>query len=241
MGNFSKWIGGGLGWVLGGPLGAIAGFIIGSIIDTQSDSYKNQSQTDKTTPGGFIVSLLVLTSAVMKADGKITKGELNYVKQFFVKAFGAAEAQEAILMLRDLLKQNIPVEDVCLQIKTKMDKSSRLHLFNYLFGISQSDGNVTQNELKLLEYIAHLLGLSNEEYKSTKSSFVTDSNWAYEILEITPSANDEEIKKAYRKMALKYHPDKVEYLGEDFKRSANEKFQKLNKAYEIIKKERNIA
>ncbi len=241
MGKFSKWIGGGLGWVLGGPLGAIAGFIIGSVIDSQSEVYKSQAKTTKTTPGGFIVSLLVLTSAVMKADGKATKGELNYVKRFFVKAFGAEEAQEAILMLRDLLKQNIPVDDVCRQIRANMDKYSRLQLFNYLFGVSQADGAITQAELEFLKHIAQLLGLSNEEFKSAKSTFIPDNNWAYEMLEITPSASEEEIKKAYRKMAVKYHPDKVEYLGNDFKKAANEKFVKINQAYDIIKKERNIA
>ncbi len=242
MGNFSKWIGGGLGWVFGGPLGAIAGFIVGTIIDNQTE-VKGQSrgQSSKTTPGGFIVSLLVLTSAVMKADGKVTKAELDYVKQFFIRSFGVDEAQEALLMLRDLLKQNIPVDDVCAQIKSNMDKHLRLQLFNFLFGIALADGKVTQDEQLLLEHIAKRLGLSDEEYKSAKSSFISNADWAYELLELTPAATDEEIKKAYRKMAIKYHPDKVEYLGEDFKRAANEKFQKLNQAYDTIKKERNMA
>jgi DnaJ like chaperone protein len=241
MGNFSKWIGGGLGWVFGGPLGAIAGFIIGSIIDTQTEiKAYSQHKSSKTTPGGFIISLLVLTSAVMKADGKIRKAELDYVKQFFIRSFGVDEAQEALLMLRDLMKQNVPVDDVCRQIRANMDKHSRLQLYNFLFGIAQADGSVSPEELTLLEHIAQELGLSSEEYKSAKSSFIPNADWAYEMLELTPSATDDEIKKAYRKMAIKYHPDKVEYLGEDFKRSANEKFQKLNLAYEAIKKERNI-
>ena len=122
-----------------------------------------------------------------------------------------------------------------------MEMNTRLQLYNFLFGIAQADGEVHEQELRLLEYIAQQLGLSSSEYKSARSTYVPSVDWAYELLEIQRSATDEEVKKAYKKMAIKYHPDKVEYLGEDFKKAANEKFQKLNSAYEVIKKERNIA
>lgn len=239
MGKFSKWIGGGLGWVLGGPLGAIAGFIIGSIVDNttiQGQTYRS----NKTTQGGFIISLLVLTAAVMKADQRVTKDELNFVKQFFIKSFGVEAAQEAILMLRDLLKQNIPIDEVCRQIKDNMDKYSRLQLFNYLIALANTDGNISAEEHNLLKRIASMLGLSEQEYKSAQATFIHKDGQAYELLELKPDATDDEVKKAYKKMAIKYHPDKVEYLGEDVKRAANEKFQKINQAYETIKKERQI-
>ena len=243
MGNFSKWIGGGLGWVFGGPLGAIAGFVVGSIIDNQGErtTARIGSGGRATTPGGFVVAMLVLAAAVMKADGKVRKPELDYVKQFFVRSFGVDEAREAILMLRDILKQNIPVDDVCRQISANMDKYTRLQLYNFLFGIAQADGEVQQQELLLLEHIAQKLGLTTNEYKSARSTYIPTIDWAYEILEIDRKASDDEVRKAYKKMAIKYHPDKVEYLGEDFKKAANEKFQKLNSAYDAVKKERKIA
>ena len=65
------------------------------------------------------MSLLVLVAAVMKADGKVVKSELDYVKQFFVRQFGQESAKQALLMLKDILKQEIPVRDVCLQISRK--------------------------------------------------------------------------------------------------------------------------
>jgi DnaJ like chaperone protein len=71
--------------------------------------------------------------------------------------------------------------------------------------------------------------------------FVKDTSSAYKILEITPDANDEELKKAYRRMAMKYHPDKVAHLGQDVQKAANTKFQELIAAYEKIKKERGIS
>jgi DnaJ like chaperone protein len=59
-------------------------------------------------------------------------------------------------------------------------------------------------------------------------------------LEIDSSATDDEVKKAYRKQAMKHHPDKVSHLGEEIRKAAEEKFQKLNEAYERIKSARGI-
>ena len=109
MGKFGKWIGGGLGWALGGPLGAILGFTIGSMVDGGQEAVKRGTRggySGRTTTGGYVMSLLVLVAAVMKADGKVLKSELDYVKKFMVHNFGEDSAQEAIKMLRDLLKTN---------------------------------------------------------------------------------------------------------------------------------------
>ena len=244
MAKFGKWIAGGLGWAFFGPLGGILGFAVGSMFDSESkfqpgSSYSGVQQP--TTTGGYVMSLLVLVAAVMKADGRIMKSELEYVKQFFVRTFGAASAVEATRLLKDLLNQNIPVTDVCTQIRKNMDYSSRLQLLHFLYGISQSDGQVHALEQELIAHIAKTMGISAKDFESIHSMFVPNTDAAYTILEIEKSASDEDVKKAYRKMAMKYHPDKVSYLGGDFQNAANEKFQKVNEAYESIKKERNIA
>ena len=162
------------------------------------------------------------------------------VKQFFVRQFGRESAKEALIILRDLLKQEIPLHDVCSQISRNMDYSSRLQLIHLLFGVSGADGNIHDSEIRIVETISGYLGISSSDFISIRSMFIPDTNSAYSILEIDPSSTNEEVKKAYRKMALKYHPDKVSHLGEDFRNSADEKFKKVNEAYEIIKKERNI-
>jgi len=249
MAKFGKWIGAGIGAFAGGPIGAIIGFVLGSAFDAGSSPGSHSQQGDspyrsvrhQATPGGYAVSLLVLVAAVMKADGKSMKSELNYVKEFFTRNFGYESANEALALLRDLLQQNIPVTDVCHQIQRNMDHASRLQLLHFLFGIAQADGVITDEELKLVTYISQNLGISNKDFESIKSMFVKNVDAAYKILEIEPTASDEEIKKAYRKMAIKYHPDKVSYLGEEFQLSAKEKFQKVNEAYEEIRKQRNIA
>ena len=242
MAKFGKWLAGGLGWAFFGPIGGILGFVVGSMFDGERNmTASNGIPTQQTTTGAYVMSLLVLIAAVMKADGKVLKSELEYVKQFLVRTFGTASAQEAVRMLRDLLKQNIPVSDVCHQIGKNMDYSSRLQLLHLLFGVAQSDGHVDVAELNLITQMANNMGISTKDFESIKSMFVKDTSAAYKILEIDPNASDEDVKKAYRKMAMKYHPDKVSYLGEDIQKSANEKFQKVNEAYETIRKERKIA
>lgn len=256
MAKFGKWIGAGLGFVAGGgPIGAIIGFVIGSAFDSASGPNKGTagnpynrthpygSATTNTgnTTGAYAMSLLVLVAAVMKADGKTLKSELNYVKEFFVRNFGLESANEALKLLRDILQQDIPVADVCHQISRNMDYSSRLQLMHFLFGIAQADGEIHETEVKMIASIGVNMGISAADYDSIKSMFIKNTDSAYKILEIEPTASDDEVKKAYRTMAMKYHPDKVSYLGEDFQNAAKEKFQKVNEAYEEIKKARKIA
>jgi len=177
----------------------------------------------------------------MKADGKVVKSELDYVKHFFVRQFGQESAKQALLMLKDILKQEIPVRDVCLQIKGNMDYSSRLQLLHLLFNVSLADTTIHTSEIQIIEKIATYLGVASGDFLSIKNMFIPETNSSYKILEIDPSSPNEEVKKAYRSMAMKYHPDKVSHLGEEFRKTADEKFKKVNEAYEKIKKERNIS
>jgi DnaJ like chaperone protein len=179
-------------------------------------------------------------AAIMKADGKVVKSELDYIKQFFVRQFGQSAAGEALLMLKDILKKDIPVRDVCVQISRNMDYSSRLQLLHLLFNISLADGTIHSTELEAIEKMSGYLGITSSDFVSIRNMFVPETDSAYKILEIEPTATDDEVKKAYRRMAMKYHPDKVSHLGEEFRKTADEKFKKVNEAYEKIKKERNI-
>lgn len=240
--KYGKWLAGGLGWAFGGPIGAILGFVLGSVYDNADEVTVTQGRgRTSSRSGDFAASLLVLTAAVMKADNRILKAELDYVKQFFLRQFGEHYAKEQLLVLREMLKQDIPVRDVCQQIKQHLDHPSRLQLLHYLFGIALSDGEAHPLEVKLIEEIADYLGINAADFGSIKAMFVKDTKAAYHILEIEQSATDDEVKKAYRKMAVKYHPDKVSHLGEEFQKAAKEKFQKVNDAFQQIKKERGFA
>ena len=240
MAKYGKWIGGGLGWALMGPLGGVLGFVVGSMFDKPGGSTQ-QRVFSGTTHGDFTMSLLVLVAAVMKADGKVLKSELDYVKQYFIQNFGPAASQEAMLYLRDLLNQQIPLRDVSTQIRGRLDHASRLQLLHVLFGVSRADGMVHPEEIRIIEQIAAYLGISSKDLESIKSMFVEDTNAAYKILEIEKTSTNDDVKKAYRKLANKYHPDKVSYLGEDIRKAAGEKFRKVKDAYDAIKKERGMS
>jgi len=245
-----KWIGGVMGWAFGGVIGGIIGFAVGSMFDnafTGEVSTSNQGGFGQARPnrpqtqsGDFGVSLLILSAAVMNSDKQVLKSELDYVKEFYKRQFGQAKAENYISMLRELLQKEIDLREVCLQIKMYMDHASRLQLIHYLFGLSKSDGHVHPDEVQTIKNIANWLGISVVDYESIQAMFVKSAESAYKILEITPQATDEEVRKAYKRMAIKHHPDKVEHLGEDVQKAANEKFKEVNSAYDQIKKDRGM-
>ena len=236
--GYGKWIGGGLGWAFGGPLGAIIGFAIGSAFGNSSNTEEYIGGT--TQQRDFNVSLLVLSAAVMKADGSVKKSELDYVKRFFLSNFGQERAEKYILMLREILKQDIQIYDVSQQVGRFMDYSSKLQLLHYLFGIASADGTTHDNEVDVISVISKYMGISSSDFQSIKAMFVQQVDSAYKILGIDANATDDEVKKAYREMAKKYHPDKVAYLGDDVRKSAEQKLQEVNEAYDKIRKQRGF-
>ncbi len=236
--NYAKWIGGGLGWAFGGPIGGILGFMVGSMFGGQGSG--GPAVYGRTQSGDFNISLLVLTAAVMKADGVVKKSELNYVKQFLVSNFGSQQATQYTKALGEILKQDLNVQEVSAQIGQYMDYSSRLMLIQYLFGIALSDGKHDPSEVELINIIASYMGIGRKDYESIKAMFIKETNSAYKILEVSPDATDDEIKKAFRELAKKYHPDKVAHLGEEIKKAAEVKFTTLNAAYEAVKQERGM-
>jgi len=246
--GYGKWITGALGWVIGGPIGGIAGFVIGSLLDSNSNnvrsSYGGAGRADGYSPieerNSFMVCLLVLASAVMKADGRIMKSELEYVKAFLLRNFGPDAAKEASLYLRELLKKDVDIGSVGAQVRSYMNYDSRIQLLHFLAGIAQADGIVSPEELVILRKIAAAIGISLRESEAIFAMFDNGTDAAYRILEIDRSATDEEVKRAYKKLAAQHHPDKVASLGYDVQKAAEERFKKISEAYEKIKRERGI-
>ena len=234
-------IGAGIGFIIGGgPIGAIIGYALGTIFGRSYTKEDVKFMGDTPRQQDFSASLLVLSAAVMKADGTVKKSELDYVKRFFLQSFGQEQAEKYILTLREVLKQDINLAEVSQQIGRYMNYSSKLQLLHYLFGIASADGQVHEKEVDVIESISRYMGVYAADYESVKAMFVKKVDDAYTILGIEPSATDDEVKKAYREMAKKNHPDKVAYLGDDVRKAAEKKFQEINDAYDRIKKQRGM-
>ena len=243
MPKISKWLGAGLGFAMWGPIGALLGFFVGSVIDSTASlevrTTPNPSY-DRTGRADFLYSLVILATAIMKADGKITRSELDYARRFFRENFGPSGENEALRIIKDIKDKTIPVEQIALQIRYNMDMPSRLQLLYFLFGVAKVDGQVCQLEIELLDRIADLLGVDSTSYNSIKAMYYDDLDSAYKVLGVPNSATDEQVKKTYRKMARENHPDKVGYMGEDIRKAAEKKFMAINGAYAKIKKQRNM-
>lgn len=235
--GIGKWIGGILGWTLAGPFGALLGVGIASLFEKGSGSYFSQQ-----TPqyNNFMVSLLILSSSVMKADGRVLRSELEYVKNFIRANFGEEAVADALRILKELLQKDVNIEEVGAQIAINVPISQRLQLFHYLCGIAKADGVVSQAEMDILRRIAAAMRIPSQDAESMFAMYGSSIEDAYKVLEIERTATDDEVKKAYRRMAMKHHPDKVATLGEDVKKAAEEKFKKITEAYDKIKKERGL-
>jgi DnaJ like chaperone protein len=253
-----KIFGAGLGWVLTGKFyGIIIGLIIGDFIDKMNK--RNTISKKQTSKIDFTQSLIVLSAAIMRANGKIVKSELDYVKTFFVRQFGEEIAKNNLITLREVLKQELDLEEVLAKIRITMRIAEKRLLLQYLFGIAASDGVLDGDELVLLQKITFKLGLSSIDFESNRVLFsarnggysyqdynrggqqytsphTTVQNSDFEVFGLQSTATWEEVKKAYRKMAVQYHPDKVAHLGNEHVKIAEEKFKLIQESYERIKK-----
>ena len=247
MGRFTKWLGAGLGWSFGGPIGAVLGYLIANAIegfgkkDFQEFQRQAQGHSENTHSGDFEVSLLLLSSFVIKADGKIDQRELDFVRSYFVKMYGKDRANHAFRLFKGIIKSEaISPRQICLQIQHQMQHAARLQLMHYLFALAKADEIVTSEELDMLHKIAGYLNINPRDFESIKAMFYNDSQSAYKILEVEKTATDQEVKAAYRKMVKKHHPDKLRHLGEEHLKGAQDKFLKIQEAYEQVKKERSL-
>ena len=251
--GIGKWIGGVLGFMAFGPLGALAGIILGSFFE------EGANMTGQSFGGGtnyddeyirrdpyagernsFLFSMLVMASYIIRADGKIMHSEMEYVRQFLRRNFGeiaVSQGEEILLKLFDQAKRmdqennmgfKNTIRECGTQIAYNLSYEERLQLLAFLA------------EINALKEVAMAMGMSDREVESMLNLKGSSLDDAYKVLEIEPTATDEEVRAAYRRMAVKHHPDKVASLGEDIRKAANEKFQKINEAKERIYQSRGL-
>ena len=169
--SLGKWILGGLGFAVGGPIGALVGVLIASAFETNKLVGKEEQRNfsrgqQRATQGDIRVSIIVLIACVIKADGRVLKSEINFIKPFLVRNFGEEGAKQALLMLKELLKQDIDSVAVAQQIGRYTTYSMRLELVNLLLQVANSDGDIDPHELNVIERIAVNMSVQSADYQS---------------------------------------------------------------------------
>ena len=200
----------------------------------------------------FLFSVLVMASYIIRADGRIMHSEMEYVRRFLRQNFGEQAVREGEQILLNLFEERKrmdahnpnafrnTIRDCGAQIAANLSYEERLQLLSFLAEIAKSDGHISQEEVEALKEVAVCMGLSIQEAESMLNLGGNSLEQAYKVLEVTPEATDQEIRAAYRRLALKHHPDRVATLGEDVRRAAEEKFQEINNAKEQIYKARGM-
>lgn len=264
---WGKWIGGFLGLMVYGPLGALAGYALGSLLDRSTESklrlddgdaqngpydgYQTRQQADEAQRNTFRFSLLVLISYIIRADGRVMHSEMEVFRSWMRTNFGegaVVQAEEILLKLFDQQKRlgrdqfRSAVLSSCRQLQQIMPYEQRLQLLSFLVAIAKADGVVVGEEVTALTEITLSMGLSRSDLESMLNLQDASSSLdaAYKVLGVSPSATNDELKAAYRRLALKHHPDRVAALGEDVRKAAEKKFQEINAAKETIWKARGM-
>ena len=238
-----KWIAAFLGYSFFRFPGALLGFIIGGVVERFFNSSSSWSEvgSQRPTTAAFQLNLLALAATVIKADGSVKQQELQFVRNFFITNYGSQMASTIFEKFNEEVKkerQNIP--ELTQIFNQRAPYETRLQILHFLFGVANADGSISQTELSKVEQIAAALGIRPSDMESIKAMFVKATDSAYKILEISSSASDDEVKKAYRTMAKKYHPDKLQSKDPALIKGAQEKFLKVQEAYEAIQKERGL-
>lgn len=269
---FAKWIGGILGFLISGPLGALAGYALGAFLEgpdvtdfqdernrdnrysQDNGRYERDSGIDIGKRNSFLFSLLVLTSYIIKADGKVMHSEMEHVRRFLTINFGENARVQGEDILNKLFEQQKKMEaerkgsyrDIvmqsCAQIASNLSYGQRLQLLSFLAEVIKADGIIAPIEVDAIREIARAMQMSDNEVDSLLN--LQDSSKsleaAYKVFGLSPNASDDEVRKAYRALALKHHPDRVATLGEDVRKAAEKKFQEINAAKDLIYKSRGL-
>lgn len=240
-------------FMFGGIMGGIIGAMFGSMFDNKQDLLTDDSDGQGRTGYRrakpqvrefvFVANLVALMTSVAKADQEIHADEVRAIKNFFSKQFHYTGHDGKVIdnLIRESASRKLDVRALSIDTRNMLEYPELLMIVRILYIIALSDRVFKEEEKKKIQEIVDYLGVSQTDHEHIKNEFsVTVSEDVYAVLEITTEVSDEEVKEAYREMVKKYHPDKVSHLGSDFANLAKEKFQKIQNAYQKIKKERGM-
>ena len=222
----------------------IIGYFLYRVFFSGSSNGRSQTvfrQQRQQMSADFELNLLSLASIVIKSDGVVNQKELDFVRLYFVQAYGKERANNTFKVFNEeIKKKGLSTQSICQKLRGVMRYESLLQVLHFLFSIAKADGYVSEAEVQEINKISGYLGINYRDFESIKAMFFSNPDSAYKILEIDKAATTSEIKSAYRTMVKKYHPDKLQHMDEMYRKGAEEKFRKVQEAYEQIQKERGF-
>ena len=241
MKRWTTWLGGGLGWALGGPVGALLGAALGNAL-TDFWSKDPRGAAVPSAERDFHASLLVLASLVIKADGKVDQRELSFVREQFRQWFGTDRANEAFNFFKQVVREQPALTTVCAEVRRHMSLQGRIQIVGFLFGLAQADGAIQPSERQVIARIAQYLGIGQADFQRQELLHGSAEQRLdpYEVLGISQSSSDSDVKSAYRRLVKKYHPDALQGMGEDVVKEAEASFRQIQAAYEELCRARGI-
>jgi DnaJ like chaperone protein len=246
LSHLGKVLGAALGFLLLRLPGLAIGLLLGYVIDILRQDegggswFEKHKTNEEVDPNDFMVGAIILAAAIIKVDEKVDMLELTYVHRFLTDQFGEETANAYEPVLHKALQEPFDLKATTVNIRRSTSYETRLQLLYLLFGIAKADYHTDDKEVAMIETINLHLGLPKSDFEAIKAMFYEEIDAYYKILEVMPSASDEQVKEGYRRMSMKFHPDKLAHLGPAIEKAAKHKFQRVQQAYEAICKERGI-
>jgi len=271
MSWWGKVVGGAFGFVLGGPLGALLGAVLGHQFDKGlkfQDQFGGAFHYEdrERIQTAFFTALFSTMGHVAKADGRVSEDEIEMARNVMRQMRLDERQQRTAIDLFNQGKQpDFPLDDVLEQFRSeRRRRRTLLQMFiEILIHAAYADGVMHPKEQHVLRHIGQRLGFSATEFAqleamvaaqrqyheqqytgggyTTRPTSADQLKQAYEILGVSETDSDAEIKKAYRRLMNQHHPDKLVAKGlpEEMVKMATEKTQEIKSAYEVIKKSRS--
>lgn len=235
MAKYEKWLGAGLGFVVGGPIGGLLGFITGTMFERGQSDAKEISQN----VSEFEVNLMVLASHFIKIDGRVSMSEIQFTEQFLNTHFDPAYNTERRQILNHCLQKEYDLHIACDQIRMNTGHGTKVQVVRFLMDLALCDGALSEREHYFIFRIAGFLNVNDVEYKRIRTEHTQQPKVShYQILEVRETASYEEIRASYRKLVIKYHPDRNHGATPAQLKQLGEKLQQIKEAYEALKKEK---
>jgi DnaJ like chaperone protein len=239
-----KLIGAGVGYFLGGPLGAVLGAMVGHLFadaraDADAPRIAGKRQRDPRIGQQqqeiyFVATLVGILTAMLRADGQVRREEVRTIRAFFRDRLGYRGESEQIVreLIKRFLKDGVDLDALCRDVARHANYPTRLLLIQCLFDVAMADGHFHAEEKAVFDRVVRLLGIDASDLPHPTGAGAPGGD--FEVLGVSPDADREAVRSAYRALIMKYHPDRVEHLGEEFRDLAQQKFVEIQGSYERI-------